>query len=122
MTVFIIPALAVLLLLCRFLGFREVARVASLQSRAAFAQRLDDVCEILRSEKSLDIRTHAFGLLDNDVLKLDAALDTLQYTFLGLQPANFLKWRCDAAPFEVAADGRLEGEALARGMGRADDY
>merc|ERR1712232_1369163 len=102
LAILILPALLLLLLLFRFLWFRKVARVASLKKRTRFAQRLDDLCEILRSESALDMRAYAFRLQDNDVLKLDQALDTLQYTFLGLQPRSILKRRCDAVPFEVA--------------------
>ena len=73
MAFIITPAVTVLLLLCRFLWFRNVARVAALKERAAFALRLDDMCEILRSETSLSLRTHAFRLQDNDVLKYPSA-------------------------------------------------
>merc|ERR1712137_1503354 len=100
---------------------RRVAKVRELCKREQFAQRLHDLVKIAGSESSAGLRTFAIKLLDNDMKELDEALDVLQYELVGLQPKSQFRWRCAPKNFEVAIDGRLEGELIARRIIGKDD-
>jgi len=92
-----------------------------LNKRADFAQRLHDVMHIAGAKSVYQTRAYACGLLDNDFVHMDEALDIMVATMLGLQTKNPLHWRVSAVPFEIAVDGRLEGECLAQGINMEGD-
>eukprot|EP00421_Protoceratium_reticulatum_P067142 CAMPEP_0168429174 /NCGR_PEP_ID=MMETSP0228-20121227/37237_1 /TAXON_ID=133427 /ORGANISM="Protoceratium reticulatum, Strain CCCM 535 (=CCMP 1889)" /LENGTH=748 /DNA_ID=CAMNT_0008443257 /DNA_START=175 /DNA_END=2419 /DNA_ORIENTATION=- len=116
-----LPVCFVLLEIVFFLWLHNVAKVHALKRRMHFSQRLHDIVKIVGARSSLELRAFAMSLLDNQVHHLNEALDVLQFTLLGLQPTNRLKRYCANVPFEVAVDGRLEGELRALGLESAGD-
>eukprot|EP00746_Dinoflagellata_sp_MGD_P054326 gnl/MRDRNA2_/MRDRNA2_238196_c0_seq1.p1 gnl/MRDRNA2_/MRDRNA2_238196_c0~~gnl/MRDRNA2_/MRDRNA2_238196_c0_seq1.p1 ORF type:complete len:395 (+),score=79.49 gnl/MRDRNA2_/MRDRNA2_238196_c0_seq1:1-1185(+) len=113
--------LVVLVEIARHIWRQRIALVATLARRVSFAQKLHDVVKIVGAESSLKLRAYALGLNDNDEKRLDVALDVLTCTMLKLQPQSRFRWRCAPFPFEVAVDGRLEGEMIVRGVESHDD-
>ena len=112
----LLPMTAVLVAIARHLYGIKVAKIKRLGQRERFAQRLHDVVKIASARSAPELRSCAFHILDNDYQSLNEALDVLQFTLLGLQPLKSRKWRCAPVPFELAVDGRLEGELKALGL------
>jgi len=98
-----------------FIWRRDISVVAAHQVRANFAQRLHDILKVVGAQSTFDLRAMCMDIQDNDLVRLDIALDVLQFCVLGLQPPERFKWRCSEVPFELAVKGRLEGELLACG-------
>jgi hypothetical protein len=115
------------LLVVKFVFYHKVALIKSKGVRADFGQNLDDITTIVGERSTLELRAYAMRLLEDDVKTLSEALDTLQYTMLGLQPVSHFKWRCPeepfdiGVPFEIVKPGRLEGEIKALGKTDQDD-
>jgi hypothetical protein len=115
--VLLVPLTALVYVVARYLYSSKVSKVKTLSQRELFAQRLHDIVNIVSLRSALELRAYAFQILDNDYHTLDAALDVLQYTVLGLQPMNPRKWRCSPhTTFELAIPGRVEGELRALGL------
>jgi len=104
-----------------FIWKRDISVVAAHQIRANFAQRLHDIVKVVGAKSTFDLRALCMDIHDNDLVRLDIALDVLQFCVLGLQPQHRFKWRCAEVPFEVAVRGRLEGELLACGKAEHAD-
>lgn len=120
----VILAMPIAFAVCRLVLYvwsRTAAAVKTVRQRVAFAQRLDDITRIVGNMEMLELRMYALQLLDNDMLAVDRALDVMQITLLGLQHKSRWQWRCQNIPFEVAVDGRLEGEVQARNARKDHD-
>eukprot|EP00930_Biecheleria_cincta_P025921 TRINITY_DN18371_c0_g3_i1.p1 TRINITY_DN18371_c0_g3~~TRINITY_DN18371_c0_g3_i1.p1 ORF type:complete len:1350 (+),score=150.42 TRINITY_DN18371_c0_g3_i1:569-4051(+) len=105
----------------RQIYFAELNKVAEFSRRIEFAQRLSDIALIAGSKGLKDTRDYALTLNDNDVRRIEAALDVLQFTIVGLQSPSRRLWRLSDVPFEVAVPGRIQGELMARNLLDAHD-
>jgi len=120
--IFVMPFVCAMCKLALYIWSRTAVRTRTARERVAFAQRFDDVSRIVGSMEVMTLRKYAINLLDNDRLVLDHALDIIQCTLLGLQQESFFRRRCENVPFEVATAGCLEGEVLARSLGKPQDH
>eukprot|EP00747_Dinoflagellata_sp_TGD_P035165 gnl/TRDRNA2_/TRDRNA2_137696_c1_seq1.p1 gnl/TRDRNA2_/TRDRNA2_137696_c1~~gnl/TRDRNA2_/TRDRNA2_137696_c1_seq1.p1 ORF type:complete len:533 (+),score=52.75 gnl/TRDRNA2_/TRDRNA2_137696_c1_seq1:236-1600(+) len=119
-TIPLVPALWVLM---SFFYLEEVNLVEKLRRRLIFSQSLHDIVKIVGSKSTTDLRAYALSMeYENDVQQVQDALDTLQFTMLGLQVNNRLKRRCGLHPFEIGDESRLEGELVHLGLRAPDDH
>lgn len=100
----------------QYLWYKDILVVASLRSKMEAAERLHDLGSIIHFENSVALRKYVLTLCETDLKQLENSLETLNFTHLGLQPRQRLKWWIGNTPFQVCENGRLEGEVRARGI------
>jgi len=129
MLILLVPLLVVVAKTAHFAYNKKLYQVKAHADKAKFAYRMDDTFRLVMDKSAVEVVAKVRKMEDSDFKKLELALDSLQYNFLGLQQKSMWRKRChNLGPhgevwpqFEVEDKGRLERMVLTEGLTRSDD-